>query len=247
MMLVDRNGRIPVYSENELYVGAVPGEPLSVDTNLQEPVLCAGAANVIEDNIFSISNENGLGYDAECSDTEKIDIGDGTYITLPDPNIQYCEIERNKGTTMTIKLAMGFNCFGGFAGDVDLSFDMHGNIALQASQARFIDERYNTRNIGIIDDGFAGQLQFTNADTVFDLNGNAEYVGFTAGAGPYGGIDAIALPNANGKYDSIDGFQLQAGLGVGVDAHVTRSYTETFGYLNVFDVIRGIKEALGFD
>lgn len=166
----------------------------------------------------------------------------------PDPNIQYCEIERNKGVTMTIKLAMGFNCFGGYSGDVDLSFDMYGNIALQTSQAEYIGQKYNTRNIGIIDGGVAGQLQFTNAETVYDLNGNAEYIGFTAGAGPYGGVDVISLPDISGRYNNdIDGFQLQVGFGAGVDTHVTRSYTETFGYLNVFDVIESIKEALGFN
>ncbi len=195
----------------------------------------------------SINYIDYMGHEEECPDYEMSNsIGDGTYISEPDPNIQYQEIEEKKGT-LTLKLAFGFNVFGGFSGDLDISVDRHGNIALQTSKAEFIDERYNTRNIGILDFGIAGQLQYTNAETVYDLNGNAEYIGVTAGAGPYVGIDAISLPDSNGKYNDIDGVQLQVGGGVGVDVHITRGYTETIGSFNIIDVIGGIKRSLGFN
>lgn len=113
-------------------------------------------------------------------------------------------------------MAIAFNCFGGFSGDIDLSFDRKGNIALQISQSEFINEKNNTRNIGGIAAGIAGRIQFTNAETVYDLNGNSEYGGFTVGSNPYVGIDYISLPNARGVYNNdIDGFHLQIGYGVG--------------------------------
>ena len=69
--------------------------------------------------------------------------------------------------------------------------------------------------------------QYTKADTVYDLYGPATYVGASAGPGWYVGGDIVSFSDASDPDMTTDGFQFVAGVGAGVDAHVTESYTRS--------------------
>ena len=58
-----------------------------------------------------------------------------------------------------------------------------------------------------------GQIQFTNAQTVYDLNGKSTNIGASGGDGPYLGLDLISFSPPNDPNGKIDGISASAGLG----------------------------------
>lgn len=130
-----------------------------------------------------------------------------------------------KSGTVTFKLVGNANIFLGVSIEIDLSFDKYGNIALQYSYSLPIDDE--TANIGLLDIGAMMGVQFTNAETVYDLEGVSGYVGASAGASFSGGLDIITFDDLANPNAGMDGFQMLFGIGIGVDAHVQKSKTET--------------------
>ena len=69
-------------------------------------------------------------------------------------------------------------------------------------------------------------MQYTDRETVYDLYGPASYIGFTAGAIPYGGVDLISFSPVADQNADINGLQLTAGVGYGIDVHIMQSNTK---------------------
>ena len=82
-----------------------------------------------------------------------------------------------------------------------------------------------------MDVGASVGVQYTSDDTVFDLEGSSSYFGFSAGSGWFGGVDAVAsgttMKDAFRYDESLNGFMVSAGFGMGVDVHLKETYTET--------------------
>ena len=83
----------------------------------------------------------------------------------------------------------------------------------------------NTASVGLLDAGASIALQYTNADTVYDLYGPATYLGVSGGPWWYVGADLISFEDASDLASDFDGFQIVGGFGAGFDLHVTETYT----------------------
>ena len=121
--------------------------------------------------------------------------------------------------TLSGVFGLGISLSFGFA------FDDQGNFDWQYSYA--IPGVDDTVMVGGIGAGAGIAVQYTKADTVYDLYGPATYVGASAGPGWYVGGDIVSFSDANDPEMTTDGFQFVAGVGVGVDVHVTESYTRS--------------------
>lgn len=88
-----------------------------------------------------------------------------------------------------------------------------------------------TYYVGLADIGAAGSFQWTDDDTVFDLEGPATYIGGSAGLTQYLSVDmvysGVEVGDENAGDELPSGFQLNYGLGYGVDLHYRQSRTET--------------------
>ena len=114
---------------------------------------------------------------------------------------------------------LGISLSFGFA------FDDQGNFDWQYSYA--IPGVDDTAMVGGIGAGAGIAVQYTKADTVYDLYGPATYIGASVGPGWYIGGDIVSFSDASDPEMTTDGFQIVAGVGVGVDVHVTESYTRS--------------------
>ena len=119
--------------------------------------------------------------------------------------------------TLSGVFGLGISVSFGFA------FDSQGNFDWQYSYA--IPGVDNTAMVGEVGVGGGVAIQYTRADTVYDLYGPATYVGVSAGPGWYVGGDIVSFSDASDPEMTVDGFQFSAG--VGVDVHVTESYTRS--------------------
>ena len=126
--------------------------------------------------------------------------------------------------TLSGVFGLGISLSFGFA------FDDQGNFDWQYSYA--IPGVDDTVMVGGIGAGAGIAVQYTKADTVYDLYGPATYVGASAGPGWYVGGDIVSFSDANDPEMTTDGFQFIAGVGVGVDVHVTESYTRSVVQIN---------------
>ena len=132
--------------------------------------------------------------------------------------------KERKGTK-TIKIAVNANVGIGTGGDIDISWDKKGNVVLQYSYVcPGIDD---TSSAGLWDAGIAVQYQWTDAESVYDLEGNASYVGASGGPGWYLGYDTVSFDDMSDMNGSVNGGQMQLGFGAGMDIHMTESYTMT--------------------
>ncbi len=129
--------------------------------------------------------------------------------------------------TITIGAGANLTAILGFSVGIGISFDFSGNIAIQYSYS--VPKSSQEMSIGLLDIGAAIQVQYTNAETVDDLNGISSYIGGSGGVLGYGGVDVISsAPVADMSGDGeIDGFQVSVGVGVGVDMHVSQTKTKT--------------------
>ena len=126
--------------------------------------------------------------------------------------------------TLSGVFGLGISLSFGFA------FDGHGNFDLQYSHAiPGVDDTAMVGGLGV-SAGIA--VQYTKADTVYDLYGQATYVGASVGPGWYVGGDIVSFDDASNPDMTIDGFQFVAGVGFGVDVHVTESYTRPVSKTN---------------
>ena len=134
--------------------------------------------------------------------------------------------------TITISVSVDFTFFFvGISEAFSISLDDDWNVVLQHSysEPNYVNDN-QTFHIGLSDMGMAVGLQTTNDDTVYDLEGNASYVGFSAGSGPFVGFDFVSSghnPTKEGSKDNISGWQVCIGYGIGVDVHYKTTYTTT--------------------
>ena len=96
---------------------------------------------------------------------------------------------------------------------------------------------------GGIDAGVSKTVQFTNAETVYDLERLGESIGGSGGFAGYFGVDAI---NLNGD-NKIDGYAISTGVGVGADTHIVKSYTSTMFSINIIEKWNSIKSIVGIE
>lgn len=138
--------------------------------------------------------------------------------------------EKEKTGTLTFKFGFNANLILGYSADVGVSIDRNGNFAIQYSDTNSTEEKKNqASSVGVADIGVGFQLQVTNAKTVYDLEGYTEYYGVSGGVLGYGGVDLVRGLESGDTNDpsGIYGVQVQVGVGVGLDAHVSKSYGET--------------------
>ena len=168
---------------------------------------------------------------------------DETAIGLPDPNTKYYDGNLNaKKGTFSIGVTADVTLFVGVQIGACLSIDRHGNVALQMSGANPGDWR-GSSYFGGIDAGVSKTVQFTNAETVYDLERLGESIGGSGGFAGYFGVDAI---NLNGD-NKIDGYAISTGVGVGADTHIVKSYTSTMFSINIIEKWNSIKSIVGIE
>ena len=116
--------------------------------------------------------------------------------------------------------------FFGYSQYDAISIDFKGNIAFQKVKSGLSID--GTMNNGMIGLNIGGQIQFTNAQTVYDLNGKSTNTGASGGGGPYWGLDLISFSPPNDPNGKIDGISVATGAGIGLDmGHIATSNTET--------------------
>ncbi len=146
-------------------------------------------------------------------------------------NMPLDHIDPNGKWTFTIKIGINATLFLGISGDIDLSFDGHGNVAVQYSEA--IPFHDNEMAVGIADAGIALQFQGTCLDSVEDLEGVSSTVGASGGYLGYFGIDGMSTSPMNDLNDKdFEGIQIGVGLGIGMDIHLVQGNTHTLFYLH---------------
>ena len=110
-----------------------------------------------------------------------------------------------------------------------LSFDTHGNVAIQWYYSHPLDDE--TSSIGLVDIGASAQLQITECETVDDLNGISSSSGFSAGSGLYAGMDVTSnkgtAETVKNPKNTKGGFKAYVGYGAGVDVHEQQTRTRT--------------------
>lgn len=87
--------------------------------------------------------------------------------------------------------------------------------------------------------GFSGggQLQITNADSIYDLRGLSSQTGFSFSVGPSAGAEYVIGPGYSG-------ININAGVGGGltpIELHGIVEYTGVQG-TNIFDIVRRARE-----
>ena len=136
--------------------------------------------------------------------------------------IMYCD---PLGTT-TFGLSLGGNVTLGIGVSVSIGifWDTEGNFEFQWSYV--VPGVGDTSMVGLVDAGVGVTFQVTDRETIYDLYGAATSVGASAGPGWYVGGDIISFSDASNTDSSINGVQLTAGVGIGLDVHVAESYTK---------------------
>ena len=87
--------------------------------------------------------------------------------------------------------------------------------------------------MGLLDAAIGGYFSWTNAQTVFDLESRTLIAGVSGGYKWYVGADLLTIQTDDWRQHF--GFQLQAGLGVGIDMHVMVPETTTLFSFNIND------------
>ena len=146
----------------------------------------------------------------------------------------------------TIAVAFSLNYdltffFVGTSGSIAVVVDDDWNVAVQSSYSApsYLDP--NTNHIGLADAGAALAFQITDDDTVFNLEGPACYGGFSAGAGPYYGVDMVysgaKMMDPNCADQLPNGIAVSVGYGYGIDAHFKQTQTQTLWDINIKELL----------
>ncbi len=111
---------------------------------------------------------------------------------------------------------IGINLGIGFVIDDNWNFDVQWTYSVPGCNDTFM--------VGGISAQASVSVQYTSADTVYDLYGPSSSAGFGVGNV---GFDVISFSDASDPNKELDGVQISVGVGAGVDVHVVDSYTET--------------------
>jgi len=140
----------------------------------------------------------------------------------------YCLNNPTNGIDPGGKWTMGFSIGAnltvilGVSISVGVYWDDEGNVDWQWSYS--VPGVDDTVGVGVLDVGVSAAVQYTNADTVYDLYGPSYYVGASGGPLWYVGADLIGFEDGNPN-NGVDGVQLVGGFGWGLDIHATKTYT----------------------
>lgn len=136
------------------------------------------------------------------------------------------KVEETNSTegTLSIKLSGNLTVLLGVYVDIGISVDRKGNAALQWSYS--VPGVNDTVSGGVFDAGATVSIAGTDAETVDDLLGPSSSIGASGGYLGYLGFDAISFEDMSDMSGDVDGFQISAGIGAGIDVHMTESYTQ---------------------
>ncbi len=144
------------------------------------------------------------------------------------------KLSQNNGT-FTEKISINGNAlFGGYA-DIGVSYDWKGNVAIQWSYA--VTGVNDTASVGILDAGASVGWTFTDAEDVDGLLGPSSAIGASGGYLGYAAIDLISFEDMSDMNGDVDGFQIGGGVGIGMDVHLTETYTNNIFKFNIYDVL----------
>lgn len=121
--------------------------------------------------------------------------------------------------TLGISIGINFTLFYSFSFSFSFCVDDNGNMDFQATGS--------TKGFGIVDAGAGITIQATNKDTVYDLYGTGIVLGASGGPSWYVGCDVISSSGFMDEDAKIEGIQITAGVGVGIDVHIC--VTNTYG------------------
>jgi len=137
----------------------------------------------------------------------------------------------------TFSISLGFSAFiiGGSSRSISLSFDSHGNVALQKTKADIFDEG---ATIGLWLAGLLGSASYTKLDSVCDLEGEGLNVGgsFNVCSPVTAGADVL-LDLDTGEFN---GVSVSGGVGLGLDVHASATKTETIYSYNICTYTRNM-------
>ena len=148
----------------------------------------------------------------------------------------------------TVTLSTGRSyilAFLGVSETISLSFDGHGNIAIQNTHAYtdFSGES-GTAIMGLFSAGATTSITITSLDSVDDLNGISTSIGFSSGT--------FALDIISNGYRAVDndtklnGIQIGYGAGIGIDVHTVQAHTTTI-YRSTFSALFKKKKSLSIN
>ena len=144
--------------------------------------------------------------------------------------------------TFTLSLFIdGTFFFFGVSGSIGIVVDDKWNVAIQASYSAPTYMDSDLYHVGLADIGIGGSAQFTDDDTLFDLEGPACYAGVSGGAGPSFGVDmvysGVEISNDEQSDEMPNGVSASVGYGIGIDAHFKQSRTHTIWQINIVELI----------
>ena len=96
-------------------------------------------------------------------------------------NDPVCKVDVSGRATVSIFADLNATLLLGVGIGIGVSFDDHGNIAIQWYYSHPFDE--DTVFVGLADVGASAQIQITECETVDDLNGVSSSSGFSIGSG----------------------------------------------------------------
>ena len=143
----------------------------------------------------------------------------------------YCEnnpvmrIDPSGNWTLSFNINLNLNIIFGFSVSIGVAIDSKGESANQWSYSHPFDS--TTPNIGLFDGGISVSAQYTNLNSVDNLESVASYYGASVGTGPYISGDLVSNAPVSDPSGEIIGGQLGVGIGYGIDAHVTQTKTKT--------------------
>ena len=125
----------------------------------------------------------------------------------------------------TVGLTIGANAtfILGISVGIGVFIDDNGNFDIQWSYSL----PWDTPSVGVAAVGAGLNLQCTNADTVHDLYGVGSAVGASGGAPYYIGADVLSLSKVGDSEATLNGVQVSAGVGVGLDIHVNQTNSQS--------------------
>lgn len=142
------------------------------------------------------------------------------------------DFTQNNGT-VTLKVSANANALMGAYIDIGISLDCKGNVSVQWAYA--VPGVNDTVSGGVLDAGASVAVAFTDAEDVDGLLGPSSSIGASGGYLGYFGIDAISFEDVSDLNGDLDGIQIGAGVGIGIDIHLCESYTSEICKFNILD------------
>lgn len=135
----------------------------------------------------------------------------------------------DKAGKWTIGISLGINLTAIFGFSINIGLYVDDKLNFDPQWSYSVPGIDDTMSFGFLDIGAGATIQYSNRDTVYDLYGASSTIGASGGAGWYVGGDLISFSSMNDSNAKVDGFQLTAGYGAGLDIHLANSKTKHVG------------------